>query len=170
MKDAGQEAGKVKSLIGQFSGKDGNLRARSRAELVKIGGPAVPGLCAALRTSPEEQVRWEAAKTLAEIEDPRAISFMVRALKDPDEDVAWIAAEFLRGSGKAAWPALLAAVLKCGPKSFALRKGAHHALWEQRVPGYNKLLAALRRALAPGAPPESAPEAAYKLLEKLRAE
>jgi len=45
--------------------------------------------------SKQQQVRWEAAKTLVIIADPLAIPALIKGLKDEIFDIRWLAAEAL---------------------------------------------------------------------------
>ena len=61
----------VDQLLAALADKDGLERQKARNSLVEIGTAAVPGLITALNDN-QQQVRWEAAKTLTEIADPTA--------------------------------------------------------------------------------------------------
>jgi len=93
---------------------------------------------------------------------------LVKALEDPESDVAWLAAKALEKFKKAAWPELLRALIDHGSKSELLQHGAHHILRKQKVEGYNDLLEILRTSLEAGAVPESISPAAYNLLERMK--
>ncbi len=152
----------------QLAGKDGMIRLKARESLVAMGEPAVPLLIRALRNSTSDQLRWEAAKALGAISDPRSIPQLVKALEDRNSDVAWLAAEALHKFKKAAWPSLLRAVTNMGPDSVSLRHGVHHVLRNQKEVGFNDLLATLMTALESEAVPESAAVAAYEILKRIR--
>jgi HEAT repeat protein len=57
-------------------------------ELLKLGPPAIPALCAALKDR-EKTVRIRAVEVLGEIGDKGAIPAIIRALRDRDDDVRW---------------------------------------------------------------------------------
>lgn len=156
-------------LLEMLDNKDGLLRQSARKSLVAMGEAAVLPLMQALQSSKSDQVRWEAAKALGAMGDARAIPTLITALGDRDSDVVWLAAVALHSFGKAAWPALLLALVDEGTESVVLRKGAHHVFHDQKVDGYDDLLAALLSALEPKALPEAASMVAHEILERMRA-
>jgi len=160
----------IASLMDKLANNDGMIRQKSRESLVALGGPAVSFLTQALQNSKSDQVRWEAAKALGEIDDARSIPTMVKALEDSNSDVAWLAADALRKFRKAAWAPLLQALIECGSDSVLLRQGAHHVFLNQKEEGFNDLLAILTKALKLDAVPESVPEAAYELSKRMAAQ
>lgn len=116
----------IRSLIAGLRSGDGIVRHKARAILARTGAPAVRQLIPLLKDR-EDDVRWEAAKTLASIADPRAASVLVASLEDPSFGVRWLAAEGLIAIGRDALTPLLAA-LKQRSDSIWLREGAHHVL------------------------------------------
>jgi HEAT repeat protein len=159
----------LESLMGTLESKDGATRQRARKSLATLGKPAVSSLTRALQNSELDHVRWEAAKTLSAIGDSTAIPSLVRALEDSDPDVAWSAAEALRKFKKIAWSSLLRALMKSGADSVLLRHGAHHVFRNQKMDGFNDLLAALTSALESSTVPESTTVAAYDILKRMKA-
>jgi HEAT repeat protein len=141
---------------------------KARKSLVALGKSAVPSLIRTLQNSKQDHVRWEAAKTLGAIGDIRSIPVLVNALEDSDSGVAWLAAEALRKFKKAAWPALLRALIKSKCDSVLLRQGTHHVLRNQKEDGFNDLLAILRTALESSTASESTPFAASNLLKRMK--
>jgi len=121
---AGKET--IESLVTGLAGKDGIERVRARRSLVTIGADAVPALVEALG-SPDQYVRWEAAKALGQIGDPVAAKALLRALEDRTFDVRWLAAEGLIVIGREGLRPLLQALIE-QPKPVWLREGAHHVL------------------------------------------
>jgi HEAT repeat protein len=162
-----QTKANLESLIHTLAGKDGLAREKARHSLVRAGEPAVPLLVRALQESPVDQVRWEAAKALGMMRDVRAIPVLVQALDDHDADVAWLAAEALQKFKKAAWPALLHALIQYGAESAALRQGAHHVFRRQRAEEFEDLIAALLKALETETLPEATTTAAHEILERM---
>jgi len=158
----------LESLMKMLASKQGLIRQKARKSLVAIGNRAVPSLIEALGNSRLKQVRWEAAKTLGTIGDPRSILPLVKALEDDNADVAWLAAEALKQFKKAAWPLLLKPLLEHGEKSALLCQGVHHVLLKQKEDGFNDLLTMLLSALNFGADPEAIPLAAYDILKRLK--
>jgi HEAT repeat protein len=158
----------LESLMGLLSSKDGATRIKARKSLVALGKPAVPSLTRVLQNSKEDHVRWEAAKTLGAIGDPRAIPSLVKALEDNDQGVVWLSAEALSKFKKNAWPQLLHALILSESDSVLLRNGAHHVLRNQKEDGFNDLLATLRTALQSSTGSESTPSAASDILKRLK--
>jgi len=148
------------------SGETGT-RMKARKSLTSLGTPAVPSLTRALHNSKLEHLRWEAAKTLGAINDPKAIPSLVKALEDEDHDVAWLAAEALKKFKKAAWPKLMHALIKTKEDSIALRHGVHHVLKNQKEEGFNDLLSAIRNALKSNAAPERTAIAASEIIRRM---
>ena len=144
------------------------MRTKARKSLVIIGKQAVSSLSLVLENSKIYKARWEAAKALSEIRDIKSIPVLVKALEDPETDVAWLAAKTLKKFRKAAWPELLHALKKRGADSVLLRNGAHHILRNQKMQGYNDLLDSLRVALEKGSAPESILTAAFNILERMK--
>jgi len=159
----------IESLMDMLSNEDGIIRQKAREALVALGKPAVSSLTHALLNSRLDQVRWEAAKALGSISDARSIPPLVKALEDSYSDVAWVAADALKTYKKAAWPALLQALIKSESDSVELRKGAHHVLVDQKEDGFNDLLATLLKALESSSAPESSTLAAHEILKRMNA-
>jgi HEAT repeat protein len=150
----------TQSLVNLLENDDEKVRTRARKSLVTIGKKAVPSLSLVLENSKVYKARWEAAKALSEIGDLKSIPTLVKALEDPESDVAWLAAKALEKFRKATWPVLLRALVEHGSKSVLLQHGAHHILRKQKVEGYNDLLDILRTSLETGSVPESISPAA----------
>ena len=157
----------IESLMEMLASKDGVIRQKAREALVALGKPAVSSLTQALLNSRLDQVRWEAAKALGEINDSSSIPPLVKALEDSNHDVAWLAAEALIPYKKTAWPPLLQTLIKSESDSVELRKGAHHVLVNQKEEGFNDLLTTLLKALESSAAPESSAVAANDILKKM---
>ena len=100
---------------GTRQGRAGGHRKAAATPLIK------------LLSDDHEQVRWEAAKALSEIRDPRAAEPLVAALEDERFDTRWVAAEGLIALGRASLLPLLR-MLATGKDSTWLREGAHHVL------------------------------------------
>ena len=156
------------SLVMLLESEDDKVRTRARKSLVTIGKKAVLALSLVLENSKTYKARWEAAKALSEINDLKSIPILVKALEDPESDVAWLAAKTLEKFRKAAWPELLRALVSHGSASVSLQHGADHILRKQKVEGYNDLLDILRTALEPGSVPETISPAAHNILERMK--
>jgi len=157
----------LEAYMKALESEDGMLRQSAREGLIALGGAAVTSLALALGNAKEKQVRWEAAKALGAMGEPRAIPALVLALEDSDSDVIWLAAEALSAFGKEAWPALLKALVGEGTESVILRKGVHHVFASQPESRGDGILARLQIALEAGALPETAPIAALELMKQL---
>ncbi len=116
----------VDSLVGNLASDDSVVRVKARKSLVTMGGQAVGPVVEALKSN-KHWMRWEAAKTLAQISDPAAAQALVNALEDDEFDVRWLAAEGLVHIGAKAIEPLLTALTE-RPDSLWLREGAHHVL------------------------------------------
>jgi HEAT repeat protein len=122
-------------LVAKLAGSDGEERERARRLLVAIGSPAVARLVESLE-SPKKQVRWEAAKALADMADPAAAEALVKALEDKIFDVRWLAAEGLIKLEQVGIVPLLKALLEHSDSPW-LRIGAHHVLHDLVVKDLN---------------------------------
>jgi hypothetical protein len=111
-------------LIADLSSNNGSVRIRARAALVHIGAGAVEPLILALKDR-NWHVRWESAKTLSEIGDPRSAPALVNALEDARSGIRWLAAEGLIVIGRDALSPLLQALVDHSDSEW-LREGAHH--------------------------------------------
>jgi len=158
----------TQSLVNLLESEDQKVRTRARNSLVTIGKQAVAPLSLMLENSKTYKARWEAAKALSEIGDIKSIPTLVKALEDPESDVAWLAAKALEKFKKAAWSELLRALVNRGSDSVLLQHGAHHILRKQKVEGFNDLLDILRASLETGSIPESISPAAYNILELMK--
>jgi len=158
----------TQSLVNLLESEDEKVRIRARKSLVTIGKQAILPLSLVLENSKIHKARLEAAKALNEISNLKSIPTLVKALEDPESDVAWLAAKTLEKFRKAAWTELLRALVDHGSKSVSLQHGAHHVLRKQKVEGYNDLLDVLRTSLESGSVPESISPAAYNLLERMK--
>ena len=145
---------------------DGLARAAAREAIVKIGRPMTPRLVQLL-SNPNEQVRWEATKALAEIADPAAAVALVGALEDPSFGVRWLASTGLIVLGRDGLAPLLRALMQ-NSGTVLLRHAAHRIVFD--LAGRDKLYALLKPvldALESAEPAVSAPVAAHAALQKL---
>jgi hypothetical protein len=158
----------LQSLVLLLENKDDKVRTKARKSLVIAGKQAVGALSLVLENSKIYKARWEAAKALSEIGDRKSISSLVKALEDPESDVAWLAARALEKFKKAAWSELFQALVNRGAGSVLLQHGAHHILRKQKDDKYNDLLDLLRESLESGSVNESIPLAAHQMLERMK--
>ena len=116
----------IKNLIATLSSLDDFIRVEARKALVAMGSQAIPFLAEALK-DPDLLRRWEAAKALGEICDPKASPALVMALEDEQFDVRWLAARGLIELNVKALRPLFQALMERAD-SVMLRQGAHHVL------------------------------------------
>ncbi len=155
----------VQTLIDELGSDDRTTRQAARAELVRIGAPAVPGLDVALR-SRDRRVRWEAVKVLRQINLPAAIPAYVAALEDPGPGVRWIAAEGLAALGRPGVIATLRALV-ARADSARVRRGAQRVLHAVSDPGLRQQVAPVLLALKDIEPDLAVPVAAHDALVAL---
>ncbi len=133
------------SSVAALANADPLVREEARRRLVEEGSSAVPGLVQAL-SDPAAQVRWEAAKALAEIADPASVPGLVAALEDNDQAVRWLAAEGLIRIGQPGLRCLLEA-LRRRAESSCLRASAHHIVHDLLAQGRLAFLRPVDQAL-----------------------
>lgn len=158
----------IETLVQLLESEDDKVRIKARKSLVTLGKPAVSSLSKVLENSEVYKARWEAAKALGAIGHVNAIPSLVKALDDPESDIAWLAAKALEKFREAAWPELMRALIKRGSDSVLLRHGAHHILRKQRKDGFRDLLEVLMKALESDSVPESTPLAANNILGRMK--
>lgn len=155
----------IGELVHYLGDADPHTRVRARATLVLRGLRAGPALAAAL-LSPDETVRWEAAKALTEVRDPAAAPALVTALQDDDPSVRWLAAEALALLGRNALEPLLHALINTRGSAW-MRDGAHHVLREAGQGDLKPLLAPVMSALEGVIPAVAVMPAAHEALVAL---
>lgn len=156
----------IKSLSDDLASDDLATRNRAHKALVRQGPDAV-SMLAGLLGSPFERVRWEAVRTLSEINDPSSTSALVGALDDEVRDVRWLAADGLIARGEESIiPVVLSLIGR--PATVRVRLAAAHVLRAFLIEPYREMLRPVLSALALSAPAVEVPVAAYDALEKLR--
>ena len=156
----------VDQLLAGLASNDPVERERARNALVDVGSFSVPGLLGALENK-RQHVRWEAAKTLAEIADPAASEKLVQALSDEDSDVRWVAGAALIALKRDAVKPLLNGLTK-SQDSEGLYKSAHHVFHDlSKNSDLGPLLAPVLKALDQTEPEVAVPVAAQRVLENL---
>ena len=113
----------IEKLVEQLASRDVLKRMRARESLVKVGAKAVPSICR-LADSENNEMRWECAKTLAEIADPKSIHTLIRLLEDPKEGTRWDAAVGLINVGSQAVEPVLRAIIERST-DYTIIDGAH---------------------------------------------
>jgi hypothetical protein len=157
---------KIKSSIANLRSGDGVVRHKAREILTSIGKQAVRQLIPLLK-DPNDDVRWEAAKALAEIADPRAASELAATLEDHNFGVRWLAAEGLIALGQDALIPLLEALRKRSD-SVWLREGPHHVLHDITKTGLKDLLTPVLAGLEGVYPEIGVHEPVLEALEQLK--
>jgi len=116
----------MKNLIKALSSYNDLSRVEARKALVAMGSQAVPLLAKALN-DPSSLRRWEAAKALGEIGDPKVAPDLVKALEDEEFDVRWLAAKGLIEMNVKGLKPLFQALIDHADSPL-LRQGGHHVL------------------------------------------
>lgn len=117
-------------LLHDLQSKDGVIRKHARETLGRLGRQVVPALVQLL-SQRNDQMRWEACKTLERVCDPKAGVALAEALMDESMDVRWVAGEALIALEECALEPLLL-VLQNHFDSVLLRDAAHHVFYEMR--------------------------------------
>jgi HEAT repeat protein len=159
---------KIKSLRVDLHSNDGAVRLEARRTLVYIGQPAVDFLIPLLK-DPDDDVRLETAKALAEIADPRAASDLVGLLMDHNFGVRWVAAEALISIGRDALKPVLENLTE-HPESSWLQSGALHVFHNlvRIAPDLNEVVGSVITGLEGFEAEIACLEPAYTALDKLR--
>ncbi len=159
---------KIQSLIVDLQNRDGSIRQDARHTLVLIGKPAVDLLLPLLK-HPDDDVRWEAAKALAEIGDPRAASGLAELLLDHNFGVRWLGAEALIPIGRGALEPLLEKLTE-HPESSWLRRGVLHVFHGlvKKDPGVKELVGPVITGLEGPEPEIGCLGPAYAALDKIK--
>jgi HEAT repeat protein len=161
-------AADIPALIAALIQKDAAVRRRAREDLIAVGRPAIDVLLELLHDR-RAHVRWEAAKALSGIGDPRAAPALVQVLEEDDEfDVRWVAGEGLIAMGHSGLRPLLAA-LAARPGSPTLQEGAHHVCHELAKRRAFRLVGPVLAALRGSEPALALPAAARAALAELLA-
>jgi HEAT repeat protein len=155
----------IDSLVAALASPDRVTRQTARETLVGLGHPAVAPVIPLLNDR-HDHVRWEAAKTLAEIGDPAAGEALVKTLEDRDSGIRWLAAEGLIKMRRACLKPLLHALTE-RPEAVWLREGAHHVLHSLGKMGLADGMEPVLKALEDIEPAATVPAAARRALDTL---
>ena len=158
----------IQSQIATLQSSDPVAREVARHALVRIGTFEVTTALVGELLDPRDQVRWEAAKALAELKDPVTAPALLEALDDDHSDVRWVASEGLIALGR---PGLLAVLhgLTKKARSVGFCQAAHHVLHEFVRNGYEAAnISPALTALEQAEPAVAAPPAAYQALMALK--
>lgn len=156
----------IGELLGELTSNSIRLRHQARERLAKMGEAAVPYLIQAMN-SRDEQLRWEAAKTLDEIASPSTVQALMGALEDENCDIRWLASEGLVALGDKALVPLLEA-LEHRSNSAWFREGAHRVLFKLARGDLAGALLPVLVAMEDVEPAVEVPPAAYAALVALR--
>ena len=155
----------IDSLVAALASHDRVTRQTARATLVGLGHPAVAPTIPLLNDR-NDHVRWEAAKTLAEIGDPAAAEALVKTLEDRDAGIRWLAATGLIHMRRAGLQPLLHALIEQADSPW-LREGAHHILHDLTKMGLAEGMEQVLAALEGIEPAATVPAAARRALDTL---
>lgn len=169
-KRAGRNAPEARSqreaLLASLRSRDGSVRQKARETLTSMGKRAVRQLIPLLE-DPKDNVRWEAAKALADIGDARAASSLVTTLEDENTGVRWLAAVGLIAMGRDALVPMLEALMERSD-SVWLRDGAHHVLHDLAKGDLEDLLTPIVAALESSDPEFGLREPASHVVQVMR--
>jgi HEAT repeat protein len=155
----------TKNLIAALSSHDDFSRVEARKALEAMGRQVVPFLVEAVK-DPDYLRRWEAAKALGEIRDPKAAPALVVALEDEEFDIRWLAAKGLIEMNVKGLKPLFQALIEHADSAL-LREGAHHVLHDLAKGELRKYLAPVLTALEDVDSAVQVPIAASHALEAL---
>lgn len=155
----------IKKLIKALSSHDDFSRVEARKALESMGRKAVPFLVETLKDS-DYLRRWEAAKALGEIRDPKTAPALVIALEDEEFDIRWLAARGLIEMNVKGLKPLFQALIEHADSGL-LREGAHHVLHDLAKGELRKYLAPVLKALEDMDSAVQVPIAASHALEAL---
>ena len=156
----------LKELIAALGSNDDFIRVEARKALVAMGSKAVPFLIEALKDLSALR-RWEAAKALEEIGDPKGAPALVAALEDEEFDVRWLAARGLIEMNIKGLKPLFQALIERADSAM-LRQGAHHVLHDLAKGELRIYLAPLLIALEGVEPAIQVPRAVMHAMEGLK--
>lgn len=158
----------ISDLIERLGDSDRHERLKARHQLMSMGKNALPAITDALFKA-DENIRWQAAKILSELQEPETAPALVKVLADDDHfGVRWLAAEGLIGMKLKGIETILQALIH-RPDSVWLRQGVHHvlhSLHDSKLTGDS--LDDVLTALEGWVPSVEIPVAAKKALEDLR--
>ncbi len=157
---------RIGELLNELTSNSIRLRHQARERLARMGEAAVPFLIQALN-SRDEQLRWEAAKTLDEIASPSTVLALMGALEDENCDIRWLASEGLIALGDKALVPLLEA-LEHRSDSAWFREGAHRVLFKLARGDLAQALLPVVVAMEDVEPAVEVPPAAYTALVAMR--
>lgn len=157
----------VLNSIERLSSEETTIRIDARNQLVKMGREILPYMHKLLK-SKEKQLRWEAAKTIEIIGNPKSIPYLLDMLKEQQTEFRWIASEGLINIGRESIVPLLQTLIE-NDETLFLRSSARYVLNElftaKELNRYSKLMDALKNEKQLGS---IAASEAQKVLSDLR--
>ena len=167
MGDKSQVSADVSSLVAALANKSAVVRRHARNGLIAIGRPAVAFLVELLGDR-RPHVRWEAAKSLGAIGDPKAAPALIEVLEEDDDfNVRWLAGQALTALGwEGLRPLLLA--LADRPHSLTLQEGAYHVCHRLSQRQAYRLVKPVLAALRSLEPEAVIPSAVRTALQELK--
>lgn len=154
----------IESLVHQLASTEMSERVTAREALVELGAAAVPAVVE-LAQSADDHARWECAKTLAKIADPRSIDALIQLLTDSVEGTRWDAGLGLIAIGQPAVTPVLRAIIH-GSVEYAIIPGARHVVHEFCKAEWGEFLQPVYKALSGHQARESSPVAATQALKE----
>lgn len=156
-------------LVDMLSDRDIQVRHAAVDALTSMGDEAIPALMQALATE-NGMTRLEAARALRDLSDPTTAQAFLHALRDPRDDVRWVATHALAELGRDGAIVVLQALSQSHWDDFELRRNAHFILRELAPSGdYGQHIIAVLHALDRLQPELEVPTAAYQALEAMGA-
>lgn len=152
------------SLINALSLDRDVLHKAALEGLKQLGGRIEPAWQEALDHA-DPHTRWQAARGLAELGNPRGAGILAEGLLDENPDVHWPTAEVIATLGPAALPAVLE-VIGRGKLPGSTRQAAYSALQRLTNRESHELLKPLLEALSTPATSGEAPAAARRALKE----
>ena len=130
----------INKLIQDLKSKDIKVHESAHLALMIAGSEAIPELIQTLE-SQDRNLRWEAAKTLAEMRNPTLAQLLVKNLENLDPDIRWLAAEGLIALGSEGIIPVLKALTNYSG-TLQMKSGVHHILhdlyWTKLHEGENE--------------------------------
>ena len=154
----------IESLVHQLASTDMAARVTAREALVELGSAAVPAV-ADLSSSSDDHVRWECAKTLAQIADPSSTGTLIQLLEDSEEGTRWDAGLGLIAIGQPAVTPVLRAIIHRST-AYTIIPGARHVVQEFCKAKWGGFLKPVYAALSSHQARESGPVAAAQALKE----
>lgn len=152
----------LEGLVEDLASQNPVIRQEARRKLTVMGRPVI-GRLRPLLKSHSEQVRWEAAKTMADIGGPDSANALAETLSDSSRDVRWVATEGLIASHSDALEPMLHELITRSSLVWVREAGIRvldAALREE----HNQFLRPVMKALKDRAPIFGVPIAAYEAL------